>query len=332
LTALPRLGVMRVYSFESVFAGRLSAMLEFRAARGYKRDTYLNHYIRFDRYCCAQRCENHGLTLELVHEWLESDDTYELARRATAIRLFGQYLDAVGETAYVLPNKYASGGKPKPPYIFTDDEMSALFAAIDRLKPTESEPYLNEIAPVLFRLTYTCGLRPNEGRELATENVNLDTGEVLITHTKRNKERIVVMSDDMLAMSREYDLRRGIFGGKNPSFFPSGSGGPLSTEKVYAAFNKAWGAARRTLECPMPSPVRVYSLRHRFASACLNRWLDNGDNLMAMLPYLRAYMGHDKLNETAYYIHILPENLTNSPGVDREALNAILPEVSRCPD
>ena len=321
-----------MYSFESVFAGRLDSMLEFRVARGYKRDTYLNHYIRFDRYCCDKRWENPELTLALVHEWLESDNTYELAKRATAIRLFGQYLDAVGETAYILPNKYASGGKSHPPYIFTDDEIAALFAAIDKLKPIEAEPYLNEIAPVLFRLTYTCGLRPNEGRELMAENVNLDTGEVLITHTKRNKERIVVMSDDILAMSREYDLRRGIFGGKNPCFFPSNSGGPLANERVYAAFNKAWGAARRTLECPMPSPVRVYSLRHRFASACLNRWLDDGENLMAMLPYLRAYMGHDSLNETAYYIHILPENLVSSPGIDWDALNAILPEVCKWPD
>ena len=65
--------------------------------------------------------------------------------------------------------------------------MAALFAATDKLKPTESEPYLNEIAPVLFRLDYTCGLRLNEGREMLTENVNLDTGEILITHTKRNK-------------------------------------------------------------------------------------------------------------------------------------------------
>lgn len=143
-----------MYSFESVFADRLASMLEFREARGYRRDTYLNHYIRFDRYCCVKMCENPELTLEIVHEWLESEDSYELANRATAIRLFGQYLEAIGETAYVLPNKYATGGKPRPPYIFTDDEMTALFAAIDKLKPTESEPYLNEIVPVLFRLTY----------------------------------------------------------------------------------------------------------------------------------------------------------------------------------
>jgi len=321
-----------MYNFESVFADSLIAMLDLREARGYKRETYLIHYIRFDRHCAEQHYESPTLTSEIVHGWLESNDSYELARRATAIRLFGQYLDAIGETAYVLPNMYAKGGKPQSPYIFTDDEMTALFEEIDKLEPTKAEPFLDEIAAVLFRLTYTCGLRPNESRELLTENVNLGTGEILVTHTKRNKERIVVMSDDMLAMCRDYNQRRDIFGAGNLNFFPSSLGGPLTNERVYAAFNKAWSAARRTAECPIYKPVRVYSLRHRFASACLNRWLDDGENLMVMLPYLRAYMGHERLSETAYYIHILPENLTMSPGVDWAALNAILPEVNKCPD
>ena len=72
---------------------------------------------------------------------------------------------------------------------------------------------------------------------------------------------------------------------------------------------------------------RSYFLRHRFASACLNRWLDNGENLNNMLPYLRAYMGHDTLNETAYYIHILPENLVKTAAIDWDVFNAMLPEV-----
>lgn len=49
---------------------------------------------------------------------------------------------------------------------------------------------------------------------------------------------------------------------------------------------------------------------------------------MAMLPYLRAYMGHDRLDETAYYIHILPENLVKSSAIDWDAFNRMFPEVT----
>jgi hypothetical protein len=38
-------------------------------------------------------------------------------------------------------------------------------------------------------------------------------------------------------------------------------------------------------------------------------------------------MGHHSLNETAYYIHILPENLTKSSAVDWGKFNAMFPEV-----
>jgi len=48
---------------------------------------------------------------------------------------------------------------------------------------------------------------------------------------------------------------------------------------------------------------------------------------MAMLPFLREYMGHETLSETAYYIHILPENLAKSPAIDWDSFNAIFPEV-----
>lgn len=73
------------------------------------------------------------------------------------------------------------------PYIFTDDELIRLFAAIDRISPSAAQPYKQEVLPVMFRLIYTCGLRPAEARTLKTENIYLDSGEVLITGTKRNK-------------------------------------------------------------------------------------------------------------------------------------------------
>ena len=68
-------------------------------------------------------------------------------------------------------------------------------------------------------------------------------------------------------------------------------------------------------------------LRHRYASATLQRWIDNGTDLNAKLPYLRTYMGHSTLSQTAYYIHMLPENLLKSPGIDWASFGEVIPEV-----
>jgi integrase len=131
----------------------------------------------------------------------------------------------------------------------------------------------------------------------------------------------------MLGMCRRYNTRRGIFGGGSLYFFPAKDGNAFTGAKILAAFNRAWTAAVSSPQNPVPPSVRVYDLRHRFASACLNRWLDEGRDPFSMLPYLREYMGHYSLNETAYYIHILPENLTKSSAVDWAKFNAMFPEV-----
>ena len=185
----------------------------------FKRETYIRHFIRFDRWCAEKQPGQDLLSREIVHGWIDDDKApcHELSHRAAAMRLFGRYL-LLGEDAYVLPDKYTPIKAIFAVFVFTDAELSALFESIDFLVPTKKEPFLNEIVSVLFRLIYTCGLRPERGRELLAENVFLDTGAVLITHTKRNKERFVVMSDDMVALARRYDQRRRIFGG-GPLFF-----------------------------------------------------------------------------------------------------------------
>jgi len=317
--------------FMSVFSPKLEAMLAYRIARGLKEETHLRSLIRLDKFCQTHYPKSDELTSEIVYAWLDAEtaaNTKSLPDRATTIRQFGIYLNAVGEEAYVLPEKFATSRSKFVPYIFTDKELTALFAEIDRLPSDKNEPLLNIVAPVLFRLIYTCGLRPNEGRELPCESINLDTGEIAVIKTKHNKERIVVMSDDMLTMCRQYDLQRNIFGGESPYFFPAKNGDTFMNSKVLAAFNKAWASATCDSLNPIPKRIRIYDLRHRFASACLIRWLDENRDLMVMLPYLRSYMGHGSMNETAYYIHILPENLTKSSAVDWSKFNDMFPEVN----
>lgn len=43
--------------------------------------------------------------------------------------------------------------------------------------------------------------------------------------------------------------------------------------------------------------------------------------------YLQTYMGHKDWEATAYYIHLLPEKLVKSAGIDWEAMNRLIPRV-----
>lgn len=313
----------------SYFAEYIQGMLEARDALGYAREPHASVLRHFDRYCSERQPQSKKLTEQLVMTWLlkDSSDTKGIQGRAASIRLLAQYMNLSGCEAYVLPERYFGTTKTKDHYIFTDAELSRLFSAIDSLPESDRVPYSKQMLPVLFRLIYTCGLRPQEGRELKRRNINFDTGSILITNTKKKKERFVVMSDDMLAVCRQYDKMRQFFYEDNPYFFPGSADGPMDSQWLNRQFNKCWKQANPDIPKDQLPSVRIYNLRHRFASACLNRWLDGQKDLEAMLPRLRAYMGHHTLSETAYYIHLLPENLTKSSGIDWESFSGIIPEV-----
>jgi integrase len=317
--------------FISAFAPKLEAMLEFRTARGFKNQNHIGNLHRFDRYCAQHHQHSVELMPEIVYGWLDAETSIspsQINERACTIRQLGLYLTAIDEEAFVLTEKFGTNRTRSLPYNFTDGELTALFTEIDRLPADKGEPFLDEIVPTLFRLTYTCGLRPNEVRGLLHECVDFNTGVITILNSKRHKNRLAVMSDDMREMCVRYDSKRSIFAGDNQYFFPSSNGGAFRSERLQSALTKAWTHAMCSKECPLPPRIRVYDLRHRFASACLNRWLDDKRDLMSMLPYLREYMGHKSLNETAYYIHILPENLMKSAAVDWDAFKNIFPEVT----
>ena len=162
---------------------------------------------------------------------------------------------------------------------------------------------------------------------LKRESVNLATGEILITETKGHKERIAVMSDDMTELAASYARLRDAAYPDSPYFFPDRNGNSYSSPWMQNKFKAFFAAANPGVDPDMLPPVRIYDLRHRFASAALGRWLDNGENLFNRLPYLRAYMGHKELSATVYYIHLLPENLVKSAGIDWDSLRRMIPEV-----
>lgn len=311
--------------FTSRFAEPIESMLAYRVALGLSHKAIESALLRFDRYCVGYYPEAVCLSKEIVFGWIEFQQKHypkSISSIAMVIRCFARYLAAIGQEAYLLPEGFYPLKSTFSPYIFTDKELSELFFAIDNL-PRKHKSTEAVVAPVLFRLIYTCGLRPNEGRELLYENINLHTGEVSVVKTKKKKDRLVVMSDEMLTLCQRYAETMET---QSEYFFPRFDCNAYTASQVDRLFKSCWEKVNPDVE-DLPK-VRTTDLRHRFASTRLNRWLDEGRDLNAMLPYLRAYMGHDSLSETAYYIHVLPENLVKSAGVDWDSLSSVLPEVN----
>lgn len=309
------------YEFTSNFKNELLSYLEWRKILGFS-DDHRMHLMKFDTYCSSFHQNETTLTAPLVNGWI----TYEikcgrhcLENKCAAIRAFAKY---VGGNSYVLKEKYICYKRCFKGYIFTDEELQRLFAAAD-IVIKRGDPFFAETAGVIFRLIYTCGLRPQEARKLKCSDINFQTGEIFIAQSKLNKDRIVVADPEVIEMLNVYSNRRRMFCKNNDTFFIHTNGLSITSEQLNDLFKKCWQEANPTLEKNLLPRVRVYDLRHRFASAVLQKWIDEGKNLYAMLPYLRAYMGHEEIRDTLYYVHILPDNLLASKQVNWDQIESV---------
>lgn len=308
-------------SFHQVMLAAYNDMLNIKVSLGYTRDNYVSHIPQFIEFCANKYPTANEITKEMIDKWLVSrpfntDNTRRLA--IINIRHFARYLNAIGKCAYVPSSEYNVRVQRYQPYIFTDNEISVLFNSIDTLENRKgyeaSRPEL--ILPVVFRLELCCGMRPAEPFNLRMEDVDLRTGDIFIRKSKRGKDRHIVMSEDMRQMCIVYD---GLTGSRE-WFFQYWDGNQVPTRWAQWNFTKAWNNSGLPIRLNKPRP---YDLRHNFATRTLMRWVDEGRDVMSLMPYLSTYMGHCGLEETLYYVHLLPERIKSSSGINWDMMKDI---------
>lgn len=301
------------YTFNSTFATDIEAYVKLRCSLGNEEDTYARRLHSFDIFCYENYQLEENLTQELAEGWCTlkpNEKTSTLQLRSRILRDFAKYLVSLGKTAYVIPERFAGKRSPFIPYLYTDAELKAFFEAADTLPPHKLSPFREYVIPVIFRMLYCCGLRPQEARHLTVAQVDLKEGTIYISDSKRNKDRIVAMSDDLTALCIRYDevIREKIH--LRGFFFENPSGGEYSAAWIQQQFFKCWRHAGISFE--KSRRPRVYDWRHNFATHKIIQWMNDGRNVMNLLPYLSTYMGHESIEYTAYYIHLVPAHLKSS--------------------
>lgn len=310
--------------FYDVIMKYFNQMLEYRQSAGFATTTYRYTIQPFIKYSAANHPDALSITKCMVDEWLEHYDFHTNNTQAVFIamlRRFSSFINAQGGNAYIPDEDYSVNREQYHPYIFNDTELLTFFNAVDSYQPYYGyrEKFKADIIlPVLFRMMYCCGMRPAEPLHLRYEDVDLSSGDVYIRGTKHNKERHIIMSNDMLNLCRAYCSLMG----EHEWFFPHPDGGPLKTNWMTYQFHVCWDrSGLKKSQLPRP-----YDLRHAFATRTMMRWIDNGNDVMVLLPYLSAYLGHAEINSTFYYIHLLPDRIRKSSGINWEMFSSIYEE------
>lgn len=317
------------YQRKSNFASAITDFVSQKHALGYSYEGGEDNLNRFDRFCFELFPTETILTRELGLCWAEKRQMEKASNqinRIAFVREFAKYINSIGGNAFVIPKGITKHVSRYIPHIYTKDELAAFFYAVDHFCYDKRVPGRNVLFPVFFRLLYCCGLRPMEARTLLAKNVDMETGVIKIIESKGHKDRNVVLARDVLNLCRKYRKLISKVFPHSEYFFPTRRGYYSGRGTEYV-FNLVCRKAELA-DFKGNSPT-MYSFRHTFATHCLYRWMREGKDLNAYLPYLSSYMGHDNLSYTAYYIHLVPEFFHQMGQMDIVKFESLLPEIEK---
>lgn len=317
------------YTFSSNFALHIENFIEQKHVLGYPYKGSIYILSTFDKFCVSLFPSGVTLTKEIGLAWAtrkETENNNSFRNRMMPIRELARYMNRIGIEAYVIPSGLTKKSPRHVPHIYTQEELNIFFGILDQIPKRKNSPVRHLVIPTMFRVIYCCGLRPVEACKLHMENVDLLNGKIYILESKGHKDRIVMLSNDVLDLCRRYNETVCHIMPERKFFFPNPSGNIYMRNRLDAIFRRQW--ALTSIPQTGENAPRICDFRHSFATHRLYQWMVEGKKLYACLPYLSAYLGHVLLSDTAYYIHLVPEFFeTMSSTLDFAKYEQLLPEV-----
>lgn len=313
-------------SFWSVFAPYINDYISLKRSLGYKYEEEERSLHIFDRFILDQGHVSLGLTKEIADKWADrrhNEAELTIYNKVLVVKQLAEYIRDQGITTYVpkLP-KYP--GCTFIPYIYSHEEMNAIFLACDNLKMRCRNVYSSLlIMPCLLRLLYGTGVRISEALSLKNKDVNISERYLTLKDTKNGKERLVPMSSSLTAVCKDYLAHRdklsvNELNRKNGPFLVSLNGEVCKHAAVHRYFLKVLEMAGIPFTGNRKGP-RIHDIRHTFACHSFLKLSDEGLDLYCSWPYLSTYLGHQSLESTEQYIRLTsqmyPELLRDTDGL-----------------
>lgn len=294
--------------YQGIYAILLDQYIDFKRNLGYKFESAENTYHLFDQFSILNGETEIGVTKELAEKWTkkrpnESDSTRY--KRIMYLIQFTSFLNDSGYLSYIprLPKAYKSTFTP---YIFSKDEMHAIFTASDRLEVNGSMDSAANVIPVLLRTLYGTGIRISEALSIKVKDVNLNDKYFIIRQSKNGKERMIPFSDSLSYAYKQYQDSLPLIQGPGDFFFVKRNGQRCNRKVIYVWFRKVIWKAGIPHGGKSHGP-RLHDLRYAFSIHSLAKMSETGLDLYYSLPILSEYLGHQSLEATEKYVRLTSE-------------------------
>lgn len=313
-------------TFTGPYAEDISIFIAFKKSCGFKYGRHSSHLRAFDKFCASEENEN-MTSQQMADKWIlkrENEHPNTRVSRLSSVRVFGKYLTNIGHPkAFIIPSDTAKGVAPKPPYLFSEDDIEIFFSVCANLIPDEKDPSLHIVLPAAFLFMYCMGVRTCE-LKILLKNVNFKTGEVIIASAKTG-DRAIYMSEELVAVLYKYkSLTEKIFP-CHKYLFPGSV--DRSRDDFAKQFKIMWTSSVPAGICGEP---RFYDLRHHFLYRNVELCMRNGDDVNVLQPYIMKHMGHKLPASFQYYFHLSPP-IRNEISQIKKSLDWMIPDVPEVP-
>lgn len=242
-----------------------------------------------------QLTEIKAVTYHHLRDWLMTQlqqgvNRNTVKRKASAIKSFYKYLLREDMVKHDLRSKIIlpKVAKKLPNYL----EVEQAEALLDQ---NFGEDYKGALEEMIMSILYMTGIRRSELINIKNEDINLDRKQLYILG-KRNKERLIPISDDLIKMIGKFNEKKQHEVSTQSNYLLTlESGKKLYDSYVYRVVKNQLSNLT-TLQQKSP-----HVLRHTFATHLSN----NGAGINAV----KELLGHSSLASTQIYTHTNIEKL-----------------------
>lgn len=307
---------------KSVYSELIEQYISQRINNGFSESSFHKLY-QFDSFLYDMNYNESHISKSIIDLWClqkENEGNNGQIKRISEVKQFCIYLNFIGIRAYI-PKIHVSRSK-KAPYVMSVDEVKLFFDTLDQYFKNREKglKHYQYMIPVMMRLYYLCGLRNSEACQLRKEDVLFENEALRIIDAKNRKDRIVYMDKGLMNLLKQYIKR--LEKDKNSIWlFPSGDDDkPIIASSICEYFLDIIMICNIGNERHHPTP---HSLRHSYVVHRIDSWLEEGEDIDEMMPYLSKQLGHSSISETYYYYHMISSSYNNIQKRDRN----LYPEV-----
>ena len=258
---------------------KLETELKIRGFSNRTVESYLYHNINFSNFIKKDPKEVNEQDAKKYLAYLISDKKYSPRSANLALSSLKFFYNEIMQNQAFNAVK-APKVEKKIPTVLSKEEIRKLLEAVSNPKHK-----------LLIEFMYSSGLRVSECVSLKLDDLDLNEKMGKIRHGKGNKERYIILSDNLIRHLNDYTAKR-----KDKSqFIFSVKGGPITVrqaQKVVKGAAKMAGIRKR---------VFCHALRSSFATHLLESGTD--------IRIIQELLGHSDLSTTHIYTKVSTQQL-----------------------